>query len=164
MGPVLANMESTREKHDTSPNVNYQQDIQYIFKPSSWILGSLGIWPIAIRGVGKYISKFAILVCNLALVFAMVPCILHIIYDQKDLNLRLKLSGLLGFCLTALTKYFILVIRQSKIQSCIEQVKNDWWQVGVNGVQKYILQSQQTAVVCIILKYSRTFSTRKQVA
>lgn len=138
---VLVNMENSSETHETSPNVNYQQDMQYVLKPSNWILGSMGIWPIAIRGIGKLLYKFAIVVCISALTFAMVPCTLHIIYDQKDLNLRLKLCGLLAFCLTALTKYFILVIRRPKIQNCIQYVKNDWWQVSVKGAQNTLYRN-----------------------
>ncbi|XP_032669635.1 uncharacterized protein LOC116843365 isoform X2 [Odontomachus brunneus] len=156
--PVLTNMGSARERHETSPNVSYQQDMQYVFKPSSWILSSMGIWPIAIRGIGKHVSKFAIVVCNSALVFAMVPCILHIIYDQKDLNLRLKLCGLLGFCLTALTKYFILVIRRSKIQSCIQQVKNDWWQVKFESDRERMLKYANTGRKLSLISASAMYS------
>ncbi|EFN78907.1 hypothetical protein EAI_02320 [Harpegnathos saltator] len=158
---VLANMKNSREGYVTSPNVNYQQDMQYVFKPSSWILGSMGIWPITIQGIRKHVSTIAIVVYNFALVFAMVPCILHIIYDQKDLNLRLKLCGLLGFCLTALTKYFILVIRRSKIQSCIEQVKKDWWQVKFKSdrecMLKYASIGRKLSLICVTAMYSAGF-------
>jgi len=130
--PVIANMESL-QKHAESPNASYVRDVRYIFKPGSWVLGPIGIWPIAIRGIGRYASKIAIVLCNLALAFAIVPCILHIIYDQKDLNIRLKLFGLLGFCTTAMMKYCVLTIRRPKILRCIEHVKSDWWQVRVVG-------------------------------
>lgn len=131
---VTANMPSIRDKSASSAmsqNSSYQRDIQYVFKLNNWILGSLGIWPIAIRGIGRHVSKIAIAICNLALSFAIVPCALHIVYDEKDIILRLKLGGLMAFCLTAMTKYCIFVIRRSKIHRCIEYVKNDWWQVGV---------------------------------
>jgi len=128
---VIVNMSSIHDKAARSRNFNYQQDIRYVFKLNNWILGSLGIWPIAIRGIGKHISKIAIAIFNFALSFAIVPCALHIIYDQKNINVRLHLSGLLAFCLTAMTKYCIFVIHRLKIHHCIEYVKNDWWQVGV---------------------------------
>lgn len=140
--PVLARMDGSRDggRATSSPNANYQRDMRYVFKPSSWFLGTIGIWPLAIRGYGPYLSKIAIVCCNLALGFAIVPCALHIAYDEEDLNLRLKLSGLLGFCATAMMKYCVLAIRRPKIQRCIEYVKNDWWQVGVaevlSGVHK----------------------------
>lgn len=127
-------VENMTDKRDECANANYKRDLHHVFKPSSWFLGSIGIWPLAIRGPGQHISKIAILFCNFALCFAIVPCALHIIYDQKDLNLKLKLCGLLGFCTTSMLKYWVLAIRRFKIQRCIEYVKNDWWKVGVIGV------------------------------
>lgn len=128
---VTANMSNIRNKSATSQNPSYQRDIRYVFKLNNWILSSLGIWPVAIRGIGQHVSKIAIAICNLALSFAIVPCALHIVYDEKDLILKMKLCGLLAFCLTAMTKYCILVIRRPKIHRCIEYLKNDWWQVSV---------------------------------
>lgn len=128
---VTANMSNKRYKSAMSQNSSYQRDIQYVFKLNNWILGSLGIWPVTVRGIGQHISKIAIAIYNLALTFAIVPCALHIIYDEKDLIIRMKLSGLITFCFTAMIKYCIFVIYQPKIHRCIEYVKKDWWQVGV---------------------------------
>ncbi|XP_011880384.1 PREDICTED: uncharacterized protein LOC105568918 [Vollenhovia emeryi] len=141
---VTANMSNVHDKSATSQNSSYQQDIQYVFKLNNWILGSLGIWPVAIRGIGRHVSKIAIAICNLALSFAIVPCALHIVYDEKDLILRLKLSGLMAFCLTAMTKYCIFVIRRPKIQRCIEYVKTDWWQVTFRSDRELMLKYAAT--------------------
>ncbi|CAL1689222.1 unnamed protein product [Lasius platythorax] len=137
-------MKNAHDNQATSPNVNYQRDMRYVFKPSSWILGSIGIWPVAFRGIGQHVSIIALVLCNFALGFAIVPCILHIIYDEKDLNIRLKLSGLLGFCLTAMMKYCVLAIRRPKILRCIEHVKNDWWQVKFNSDRKLMMKYAAT--------------------
>ncbi|XP_036147230.1 odorant receptor 85b isoform X1 [Monomorium pharaonis] len=142
--PVIANMENSQDKRAVSPNANYQRDIRYIFKPGNWILGSIGIWPIAIRGLGRHVPKIAIVICNLALAFAIIPCVLHMLYDQKDLNIRLKLFGLLGFCTTAMMKYCVLVIRRPKILQCIEHVKNDWWQTKFNSDRELMLKYATT--------------------
>ncbi|KAL6259086.1 hypothetical protein P5V15_009008 [Pogonomyrmex californicus] len=137
-------MENSQDKRMISPNINYQRDIQYIFKPGNWVLGSIGIWPLAIRGIGRHASKIAILLCNFALIFAIVPSVLHMIYDQKDLNIRLKLFGLLGFCSTALMKYCVLTMRRPKIMRCIEHVKSDWWQVKFNSDREMMLKYATT--------------------
>ncbi|XP_071641238.1 uncharacterized protein [Temnothorax longispinosus] len=129
-------MSSARNDQDLS----YQQDIRYVFKLNNWILGSIGIWPISVRGIGRHVSKIAIALGNLALSFAMVPCALHIVYDEKDIIMRLKLCGLLAFCLTAMTKYCILAIRRPKILRCIECVKNDWWQVTFKSDRELMLK------------------------
>lgn len=127
----ITNMQNVQKERTALQNSNYQQDIRYVFRLNIWILSLIGIWPIAVRRIGRHASNVAIAFFNFILSFAMVPCFLHIVYDQKDIILRLKLSGLLNFCLTAMTKYCILAIRRPKILHCIEYVKNDWWQVGV---------------------------------
>ncbi|KAL6259087.1 hypothetical protein P5V15_009009 [Pogonomyrmex californicus] len=137
-------MSSIHHEPATLQNSSYQRDIQYVFKLNTWILSSLGIWPVAIRGIGRHVSKIAIAICNLALSFAMIPCALHIVYDQKDIIIRLKLFGLLAFCLTAMTKYSILVIRRPKILRCIEYVKNDWWQVTFESDREQMLRYAAT--------------------
>ncbi|KAL6259085.1 hypothetical protein P5V15_009007 [Pogonomyrmex californicus] len=137
-------MENSHDEHTISPNINYQRDIQYIFKPGNWILGSIGIWPLTIRGIGRHASKIAILLCNFALIFAIVPCFLNMIYDQKDLNIKLKLFGLLGFCSITLMKYCVLTIYRPKISRCIEHVKSDWWQVKFSSDREMMLKYATT--------------------
>lgn len=127
---VIANMSSAR-KSVMSQNSSYQRDIQYVLKLNNWILCTIGLLPFTTRGIGRYAFKILIAFCNFIISFAMVPCALHILYDQKDITIRLKLFGLLTFCLTAMTKYGFLTIRRPKILYCIECVKSDWVQVGV---------------------------------
>ncbi|XP_039304866.1 odorant receptor 13a isoform X2 [Solenopsis invicta] len=149
--PVIANMENSQNERVVSSNASYQQNIRYIFKPGNWILGSIGIWPI--YGIGRHASKIAIVLCNFALAFAIIPCVLHMIYDQKDLNIKLKLFGLLGFCTTAMMKYCVLVIRRPKIMRCIEHVKNDWWQAQASPIYEIVYLAH---CVCGYTMYSVT--------
>jgi len=131
---IVANMPSAREGCATSRNFSYQRDIRYIFKPNNWILSSIGIWPIrnfAIRSIGRYVSNVTIAFYNFIMGFTIVPCLLYMVYDMKDIIIKLKLSGILAFAIIAMIKYFILMMRRSKIQRCIEYVEHDWWQVGV---------------------------------
>jgi hypothetical protein len=120
-------MESSRHNVYATSSNNYRKDMRYVFKPNSLILSSIGIWPLAIRQA----SKIMIVIYNLVLSFAIVPCVLHIIYDVKDVNVKMKLYGLLGFCITVMMKYCVLTLHQPGIRRCIEHVKSDWWQVGV---------------------------------
>ncbi|XP_014487921.1 PREDICTED: uncharacterized protein LOC106751537 [Dinoponera quadriceps] len=159
---LIANMEISRDGQATSLNACYQRDVRYIFTLSNWILSSIGIWPIAFRGIKQHISKISIVICNFVLSFAMVPCALHIIYDQKDLIIRLKLFGLLGFCGTAMIKFFVLVIRRPKIRKCIEYVKDDWWQVKSKSDREHMLKyagiGRNLFLICMIVTYSAVFS------
>lgn len=109
-----------------------EEDIEYAIKYGRFVLRSIGIWPDTGNKIRKYLSNFAILTGNLALSFAIVPCALHIIYEEKDINLKLKLFGLLSFCICVIIKYFALSIRRSDIDRCIEWLKTDWYQVCVS--------------------------------
>ncbi|XP_020295550.1 odorant receptor 4-like [Pseudomyrmex gracilis] len=133
-------MSSVCSESARTRNTCYQRDIRYVFKLNHWILGSIGIWPIAIRGA----SEIAITIWNIALSFTVVPCALYIVYDEKDIIVRLKIFGLLAFCLTAMIKYCILAIRRPKILRCIEYVKSDWWQVSFRSDREVMLKYAAT--------------------
>ncbi|EFN78905.1 hypothetical protein EAI_02318 [Harpegnathos saltator] len=147
----------SRKTHATSSDINHQQDMRYVFTPSSWFLGLIGIWPISFRDVGQHISKIAIVICNFVSSFTIVPCALHIIYDQKDLNIRLKVSGFLAFCATAMLKFFVLVIRRPKIRQCIEYVEDDWWQVKFKSDRELMLKYAGTSRKLSIISASSMY-------
>ncbi|XP_019883388.2 odorant receptor 4-like [Camponotus floridanus] len=132
-------MSSTREPV-MPQNLSYHRDIKYVLKLNNWILCTIGILPFTTRRIGRHVFKILIAFYNFIISFTIVPCALHIIYDQKDIIIRLKLFGLLAFCLTAMTKYCILTIRLPKILYCIEFVKSDWWQVTFRSDREQMLK------------------------
>ncbi|RLU16155.1 ObirOr5-L33 [Ooceraea biroi] len=150
-------MSNARERCATSQNSNYQRDIRYAFKLNSWILGSLGIWPLTIRNIGQYVSNITIVFYNFSFVFAIVPFTLYIMYDAKDINAKLRSCGLLAFCLTAMIKYLILAIRRPKIQLCIEYIKYDWWQVTFVSdremMLKYAVTGRNLTIIGALFMY-----------
>lgn len=121
---------STRYQSQHPQNPNYEEDIVYVTKHNKWVLNSIGIWPAMLEGIGKFLPKIAIGVSNLILSFTLVQCVLHIVLEQKDPMLRLKLFGLTFFSFISLMKYWALTIRKQKIEYCIEQVYSDWKQVS----------------------------------
>ncbi|EZA52116.1 hypothetical protein X777_09124 [Ooceraea biroi] len=148
-------MSNARERCATSQNSNYQRDIRYAFKLNSWILGSLGIWPHAIRNIGQYVSNITIVFHNFLLGFTIVPLLLYMLYDES--NAKLKKCGLLIFCLAAMIKYLILAIRRPKIQLCIEYIKYDWWQVTFVSdremMLKYAVTGRNLTIIGTLFMY-----------
>lgn len=130
---------STRSRADQSRNPNYEEDIIYVTKHNKWVLNSIGIWPAMVGGIGKFLPRIAIGLSNLILFFTLVQCVLHIVLEQKDPLLRLKILGLTCFSFISLMKYWALTIRKPKIEYCIEQLYADWKQVSCN---KYICVTQ----------------------
>ena len=119
-----------RSQADQPRNPHYEDDIIYVTKHSRWILNSIGIWPAVIKGIGKFVPKIAIGLSNLVLFFTVVQCVLHIILEQKDPLLRLRLLGFACYSLVSLMKYWALTVRKPKIKRCIEQMYADWKQVS----------------------------------
>ncbi|KAH0951225.1 OrL18 [Eciton burchellii] len=146
-------MESSRHNVYATSSNNYRKDMRYVFKPNSLILSSIGIWPLAIRQA----SKIMIVIYNLVLSFAIVPCVLHIIYDVKDVNVKMKLYGLLGFCITVMMKYCVLTLRQPGIRRCIEHVKSDWWQVRFESDRELMLKHAGTGRIISIICMSSLY-------
>lgn len=124
-------MHTTAWNHADQPrNSNYKKDIVYVTKHLKWILNCIGIWPAVLKGIGKFLPKIAIVLCNLVLFFIEVQCVLHILLEQKDPLLRLRLLGLACYSLICLMKYWALTVRKSKIKYCIEQLHTDWKEVS----------------------------------
>ena len=118
-----------RNHADEPRNRNYKKDIVYVTKYLKWILNCIGIWPAMLKGIGKFLPKIAIVLSNLVLFFIEVQCVLHIILEQKDPLMRLRLLGLACYSLICLMKYWALTVRKSKIKCCIEQLQTDWKEV-----------------------------------
>ncbi|XP_050457370.1 odorant receptor 4-like [Cataglyphis hispanica] len=152
---------SSARKSVMPQNSSYQRDIQYVLKLNNWILCTIGLLPFTTRGIGRYAFKILIAFCNFIISFAMVPCALHILYDQKDITIRLKLFGLLTFCLTAMTKYGFLTIRRPKILYCIECVKSDWVQVTYKSdreqMLKYAAIGRNLTIIATSIMYTSAF-------
>lgn len=120
---------SASNQTDHPRNPNYERDIDYVTKHNKWILSSIGIWPVVLKGARGFIPTIAIGLNNLALFFTAVQCILHIVLEQKDPLLRLRILGLACFLVISMMKYCALMVRRSNIEYCIRQVQTDWKQV-----------------------------------
>ncbi|XP_003700935.2 odorant receptor 13a-like isoform X2 [Megachile rotundata] len=140
------------------PNLNYENDIIYVTKYSRWILMSIGIWPGSLKGSAKFLSKIAIGFGNLVLFFAIIPFSLHIVLEQKDTVIMLKMLGFLSFCLISVLKYWALAMRKPKIERCIELMQTDWKQVEFRRnrhmMLKYGKVGRDLTILCIVFMYS----------
>ena len=121
---------SVRNLINKSRNPNYEKDITYVMKHNKWVLISIGIWPTVLKNIGKFLPKIVIGINNLMCFFILIQSALHIIYEEKDILLRLKILGLIFFSFISLMKYWALTIHKPEIEHCIQQVQSDWKQVN----------------------------------
>ncbi|XP_026669564.1 odorant receptor 4-like isoform X2 [Ceratina calcarata] len=134
-------------------NKNYKQDIVFVTKHIKWILSLIGIWPSVSKGVAKFLPKIAIGIGNFALLFAIIPCFLHTVFEVEDTVMKLKLLGLVGFCTSSLLKYWALVARKPTIEDCIELVQIDWMQ-DRELMLKYGQVGRNLTILCVTFMYT----------
>ena len=121
-------------KHIDQPrNPNYEKDIVYVTRHNKWVLNSIGVWPVVLKGVGQFLPIIAISLYNLVLFFILMQCVLHVVFEQKDPVMILKVLGLICFIFISIMKYWALTARKSTIEYCIGQLYADWKQVSLSN-------------------------------
>lgn len=100
----------------------------YAFEVNQWILKMLGVWPHTLTGsfIEKLLAYLLIIICSLLLAFIIVPGSLFTYIVVKDPAVRLKLTGPLSFCITAIAKYILLILRRKYIAVSINHIIMDW--------------------------------------
>ncbi|XP_076224778.1 odorant receptor 4-like isoform X2 [Nomia melanderi] len=110
-------------------NPFYEQDIVHVLRHPRWILRSIGIWPTFLTSRRRILPSFLIGLCNLLLLYALIPLSLHITLEEKNTTVRLHLCGPLIFSVVSLMKYWALAACKPRIKHCVERLENDWKQV-----------------------------------
>ncbi|XP_077269865.1 odorant receptor 10-like [Temnothorax americanus] len=142
-------------------NVEYEHDIRYAVQLCRWILNPIGIWHL-IHGRSsqseKLLSLMLILACFFSLCFVLVPAIPYILLREKDIDIKVKLFGPVGFCLTSAVKYCFLRARVLAIGRCVEHVESDWQIVRHQDHRKMMLRNaligRRLTTLCVIFLYT----------
>ncbi|CAD1480730.1 unnamed protein product, partial [Heterotrigona itama] len=153
------NMHTPIRNHADQPrNPNYERDIIYVTKFLKWILNSLGIWPAVLKGIDEFLSKIAIGLYNLILFLCVMQCVLHMVLEQKDPVIKLKILGLVCYCFISMMKYWALTARRTKIVYCMEQLYADWKQVEFQRDRELMLKygkiGRKLTVYSVVFMYS----------
>jgi len=110
-------------------NVHYKHDIRYTMQLCRWMLKPIGMWhPIYGHPSQneKFISIILIVICFSALCFVLIPAGFYTLFREKDISIKVKLFGPVGFCLTNTIKYCYFGARAAAFGRCIRHVKDDW--------------------------------------
>ncbi|XP_029160996.1 odorant receptor 4-like [Nylanderia fulva] len=142
-------------------NVNYEHDINYTMQLCRWVLKPIGIWHLingnASRNA-KLISLALIVTCLSALCFVLIPSGLHTLFYEKDINIKVKLFGPVGFCLTSTIKYCYLGARGPAFGRCIRIVENDWRTVQNPAQREMMLKKalvgRRLTILCALFLYT----------
>ncbi|XP_050457371.1 odorant receptor 4-like [Cataglyphis hispanica] len=142
-------------------NVHYKNDIRYTMQLCRWILKPIGIWHLVYDRSSQYeklISATLIFACFSVLCFVLVPSGPYTLLREKDINVKLKLFGPVGFCLTSAIKYCFLGMRGTAIGKCIKHVEHDWQVIQYQDHRKMMLRNvlvgRRLTTLCVIFLYT----------
>ncbi|XP_012063224.1 PREDICTED: odorant receptor 4-like [Atta cephalotes] len=111
-------------------NIHYKHDIRYTMQLCRWMLKPIGMWhPIYGHSPSqneKFISIILIVICFSALCFVLIPAGFYTLFREKDISIKIKLFGPVGFCLTNTIKYCYFGARAAAFGRCIRHVEDDW--------------------------------------
>ncbi|XP_053999464.1 odorant receptor 4-like [Hylaeus anthracinus] len=139
-------------------NSYYERDIAFVLKHIRWIMNSLGMWPAVQKGAGRFLPTVMKVLCNLVLLFAIIPFFFHVVYELKDAAIRLQFVGLLGFCILSFFKYWALAVRRPRLESCIEHIQTNWKQVELGEDRKLMMAygkiGRNLTIICLVFMYT----------
>lgn len=149
--------EQTFEVH----NAHHEQDIHYTMQLCRWVLKPIGIWHLIYGHPSRnerLISTALIIMCFSALCFVLIPAGLYTLFREKDINVKVKLFGPVGFCLTSTIKYCYLGARGAAFGNCIQCVEDDWRIVRDQDhriiMLKNALMGRRLTTLCVIFLYT----------
>ncbi|XP_018311175.1 uncharacterized protein [Mycetomoellerius zeteki] len=141
-------------------NVHHKHDIRYIMQLCRWVLKPIGMWhPIYGHPSQneKFISIVLIVICFTALCFVLIPAGFYTLFCEKNLNIKVKLFGPVGFCLTNTIKYCYFGARAAAFGRCIRHVEDDWRIVQHQTREimlKKVLIGRRLTTLCAIFLYT----------
>ncbi|XP_012062984.1 PREDICTED: odorant receptor 4-like [Atta cephalotes] len=141
-------------------NVHHKHDIRYTMQLCRWVLKPIGIWhPIYGHPSQneKFISIILIVICFSALCFVLIPAGFYTLFREKDISIKVKLFGPVGFCLTNTIKYCYFGARAAAFGRCIRHVEDDWRIVQHQTREimlKKVLIGRRLTTLCAIFLYT----------
>lgn len=141
-------------------NVHHEQDTRYTMQLCRWILKPIGMWHLIYGHPSpkeKLISIVLIITCLSLLNFVLIPAGIYTLFREKNLNIKVKLFGPVGFCLTSTIKYYYLGVYATAFRKCIRHVEDDWrvirYQHHRGIMLKNALMGRRLTTLCIVFLY-----------
>ncbi|XP_025075210.1 uncharacterized protein LOC105432488 [Pogonomyrmex barbatus] len=106
----------TEDLHDHSVQLN------------RWFLKPIGAWPRFSSSTGheKAMSRALIVTCFSLIAFTVIPCALNVLFEEKNIELKLRAIGPLSHWLMGGINYCSLLLRSADIRRCVRHMRMDW--------------------------------------
>ncbi|KAL6259101.1 hypothetical protein P5V15_009023 [Pogonomyrmex californicus] len=141
----------------------YKNDSDYSLQLTRWFLMPIGIWPrmsTATR-VERLSSYIHILICTSLIAIIMVPCLLYVSLEEKDMGIKLTVMGPLSHWIMGMINYCLLLARGNDIRECVLHIETDWRLVQKIEDRQIMLRQAKigrfVAGFCAVFMQSGTF-------
>lgn len=152
-----------RSSHESKIGV-YKRNNNYSLQLNRWILKPIGIWPESSTSstIDKILSKILRLTCHSLIALTLIPSILYILFEEKDVRLKLKAVGPMSHWLMGGMNYCSLLYQKEQIRKSIEHMETDWRKAKKERDQEMMLKNAKVgrviAGVCALIMQGGIFS------
>ncbi|XP_076393832.1 uncharacterized protein LOC100876972 isoform X1 [Megachile rotundata] len=113
----------------------------YSLQLNRWMLSAIGAWPKSqSTKFEKIVSILLIVTCYFFVLITVLPCILHLIFEDDDLRTKVIILGPLSHWFLGGVGYTTLLVHNKEIKWCVDQVKSDWRNATRPEVQQLMLK------------------------
>ncbi|XP_076393831.1 uncharacterized protein LOC100876860 [Megachile rotundata] len=113
----------------------------YSLQLNRWMLKAIGAWPKShSTKFEKIVSILLIITCYFFVLITVLPCILHLIFEDDDLRTKVIILGPLSHWFLGGVGYTTLLVHNKEIKWCVDQVKSDWRNATRPEVQQLMLK------------------------
>ncbi|RLU15793.1 ObirOr5-L25 [Ooceraea biroi] len=156
----------TNPKHVASGKL----DNDYSLQLNRWFLKPIGAWPcIVSRTTWTIFLPLQIVISWIIVAIITVPCLLHVLFEVKDIQTRLHVIGPLLHRLIGWVNYWTLLNCSDDIRNCILHMETDWKTMRKTEDREVMLQYAKfgrfLAIVCGLIMHGGTllFSIVKSI-
>jgi len=106
----------------------YRSNNDYSLQLTRWFLIPIGLWPqiSTATKMKKFFSHMHILICASLIAIIMVPCLLYVLLEEKDIEIKLSIIGPLSHWIMGMINYCLLLTRSNDIRDCVLHMETDW--------------------------------------
>ncbi|XP_078051708.1 uncharacterized protein LOC144477843 [Augochlora pura] len=101
---------------------------EYSLQLNRWYLKPIGAWPFSssTSRLERLASAMLIVICYCIILFTVVPCLLHMLFEETDAYKKLRAFGPFMHWFVGGLNYTTLLVRGNEIRFCVEQIHTDW--------------------------------------
>ncbi|XP_011880180.1 PREDICTED: odorant receptor 82a-like isoform X2 [Vollenhovia emeryi] len=146
----------------TSIKFTYRRNNDYSLQLTRWFLMPIAAWPRANTSTVERVSLQAqVLGCLSLIAVVMIPCMLYVSLEEKDVQMKLSAMGPLSHWIMGTINYWLLLTRSDDIRECVLHMETDWRLVRKTDDQDVMLRYAKigrfVAGFCAVFMQSGTF-------